>query len=293
MSFWNRRTQTPQEQVTRAIDAIERANKGMVTLAHVFALLLVIATSVASLISLASVVLLIVLSGQGSVPQDTSIIITLLLVLAMDSGMLLASSQIRIGLQRGQTLRSLGGHVALMLFVALLEAGTYSYMLVLYEKPQTAIAWILIIARALAVPALSIYLSMARRNTVTTSDIAYLTELYSGVGLLRDIAEAANDPTAPLDRKIAIYRAAATLTTEQQAKLDAMRAAVTDDNPPRIVDADPPQLPAQGGVPRVIHDDLDPAESHLYPVLDPPLPPLFPPSMNGHAAAAHLSVEEN
>jgi hypothetical protein len=41
------------------------------------------------------------------------------------------------------------------------EAGTYLYMSARYELP-TGIAWALVIARAVAAPLLSVYLSMAR-----------------------------------------------------------------------------------------------------------------------------------
>lgn len=242
MAFWNKQeTISPQEQVTQAIDSLERSNAMIVRIAHVFAFLLIIATSVASLISLAATLVIVVLAGHGTVPADASIAITLLLVLAMDVGMVLASTYIRIGLQRGETAKQLWGHFVILLVVSLLEAGTYTYMLVIYEKPDTWQAWALIIARGFAVPVLCLYLSMARRITVNTQDIAVMIEIFSGVGLLKDLAQSANDPTAPLDRKIMIYRASATLSDAQRAKLDAMHIAVKSDAPvlpPAIITPD-------------------------------------------------------
>lgn len=237
MAFLRRRKLTPSEQVDRSIDALERSNHFIVRAAHTFAFLLIIATSIASLIALAGDVVKQVSQHGGDVPTDASIAITLLLVMAMDTGMILAATMIRIGTQRGYGPRKLWGHAVIMLVVALLEAGTYTYMLALYEHPQNGVSWALIIARGVAVPLLSIYLSMAQRITVNTDDIARLIEVFSGVGLLKDLARDANDPDAPLDHKIAVYRAAATLSPAQRAKLDAMYVAVSGHPMPRIVDA--------------------------------------------------------
>ncbi len=237
MTWFNRQTPTPQQQVTHAIDKLERSNALIVRLAHFFAFALIIATSIASLISLAADLLIAVLAGHGTVATDASVAITLLLVMAMDVGMVLAATYIRIGRQRGESLRALSGHLSIMVIVALLEAGTYTYMLFLYEHPHNWISWVLIIARGFAVPLLSIYLSMAQEITVKTEDIARLTEVVSGVGLLRDLVEQANDNAAPLDKKIAVYRAAATLSPAQRAKLDAMYLAVTGQPMPRMIDA--------------------------------------------------------
>ncbi len=242
MAWFKRKQPNPQEQVTRAIDKLERSNALIVRLAHLFAFALIIATSVASLISLAATLLIAVLAGHGNVATNASVAITLLLVMAMDTGMVLAATYIRIGRQRGESLRALSGHISIMLSVALLEAGTYCYMLWKYENPSNWISWTLIVARGFAVPLLSIYLSMAQEITVTTSDIARMTEVFSGVGLLRDLVSEANNPDATLERKIAIYRAAATLSEAQRAKLDAMYAAVGNEPMPRIVDADPQPL---------------------------------------------------
>lgn len=241
MPFNRRKPLTPSEaavrQVDKSIASLERSNHFIVRAAHTFAFALIIATSVASLVALAGQVVQLVVRTGGNVPVDASLIITLLLVMAMDTGMIYAATMIRIGAQRGQGIRQLWGYGLIMGMVALLEAGTYTYFLALYEHPANGVAWALVIARGVAVPALSIFLSMAKRITINTEDIARLIEVFAGVGLLKDMARDANDPTAPLDHKIAVYRAAATLSPAQRSKLDAMYVAVTGRPMPRIVEA--------------------------------------------------------
>jgi hypothetical protein len=224
---FKRRQPTPQEQVSRAIEKLERGNLFILRASHTFAFLLIIATSVASLISLASEDVTAITSGQGSVPQDASAVIVLLLVAAMDTGMLYAATSIRIGQQRGQAWGQLRGHLAIMLTVACLEAGTYTYMLWKYENPTTWEAWALIVARGVAVPILSVYLAMARPITVQAEDIAHMTERFTGLAVLKNLVTTANDPDLPLARKLEIYHASATLTPAQATRLNAMHAAVT------------------------------------------------------------------
>ena len=202
----------------------------MVALAHMFALGLIIATSVASLISLAGEAVAQFVAGHASIPQVASITITLFLVAAMDTGMLYAAGMVR-SLSTRRTAEGTRVHQAVIAIVGTLEAGTYAYMLVQFEQPHNVAAWSLIIARALAVPVLSVYLSLARSLAISPSDISYQMELAVGVGLLRDLATLAQDPDAQLHKKIAMYRAAADLTDGQAGKMDAMYLAATLDTP--------------------------------------------------------------
>src|SRR5262249_3379630 len=145
-----------------------RQNAGLVKLAHLFAGLLVVATSVASLISLAGDTVQAVIQeirlhpDQLRIPILASIVLTFFLVLAIDTGMLLTAGQVRVKLIRKARFVEMGFDLFLMGSVALLEAGTYCYMLWTYEHPANQVTGALIIARAIAVPLLSVYLVMAR-----------------------------------------------------------------------------------------------------------------------------------
>ena len=101
-----RRKRTAADAVALSLHQLEQQNAGLVRLAHFFAFLLVVATSVASLISLAgdtvSAVILALRAHPDTlkVPIVASICISFFLVLAMDTGMLLAAGQIRVKLAR-------------------------------------------------------------------------------------------------------------------------------------------------------------------------------------------------
>ncbi len=103
-------------------------------------------------------------------------------------------------------------HRGVMATVAVLEAGTYAYMAWRYETPVSVVAWALILSRALAAPLLSVYLAMARPLPVTARDILAQVELASGLGLIRDAVTIANDASASLSQKVALFGASAVMT---------------------------------------------------------------------------------
>jgi hypothetical protein len=116
--------------------------------------------------------------------------------------------------------------------VAVLEAGTYAYMAWRYETPVTAIAWALILSRALAAPLLSVYLAMARPLPVTARDILAQVEPASGLGLIRDAVTIANDASASLSQKVALFGASAVMTPQDRERLDGLLSAVEAQSPP-------------------------------------------------------------
>jgi hypothetical protein len=252
-----------EDGVSLALKQLEQQNAGLVRLAHFFAGLLVIATSVASLMALAGDTVQAVTNeiqrhpDQLKVPILASICITFFLVLAMDTGMLLAAGQVRVKLARHAEAKSMSFDLVILLSVALLEAGTYCYMLWQYETPHNLLSAILIIARAFAVPLLSMYLVMARPVTVMPGDILHLASLASGTGFLHDVADIASNkmlPTKATRRKMRMFAAASQLTAEQRTSLvNLIRAAQDEgeddgitylDEPETVIDADPLKGPS-------------------------------------------------
>ena len=117
-------------------------------------------------------------------------------------------------------------HRGVMATVAVLEAGTYAYMAWRYETPVSVVAWALILSRALAAPLLSVYLAMARPLPVTARDILAQVELASGLGLIRDAVTIANDASASLSQKVALFGASAVMTEQDRERLHGLLAAV-------------------------------------------------------------------
>ena len=95
-----------------------------------------------------------------------------------------------------------------------------------YETPVSVVAWALILSRALAAPLLSVYLAMARPLPVTARDILAQVELASGLGLIRDAVTIANDASASLSQKVALFGASAVMTEQDRERLDGLLAAV-------------------------------------------------------------------
>lgn len=261
MALWKRKQITPQERIERNLAKLEKQGAGMVRGAHIFATLLVIATSLATLISLATTSINIVQADwqrkrQVNVPLTVNLAITGLIVLACDTAMLYAANRVRVLSQRRAGFWPIAMHTTIMLLVGALEATTYMYMLFKYEAPPASdhMAGFLIVVRAVAVPIVSIYLSMAERFSITPSDIALQNELALGMGVLTDMVHLAHNPLAEmpqgLPRKLAMYEAAAELSEGQRHKLIRMyRAArgvvVFDADESNIIDADPMPAPAQ------------------------------------------------
>jgi hypothetical protein len=67
---------------------------------------------------------------------------------------------------------------------------------------------------------------MARPLPVTARDILAQVELASGLGLIRDAVTIANDASASLSQKVALFGASAVMTPQDRQRLDGLLAAV-------------------------------------------------------------------
>jgi hypothetical protein len=91
-----------------------------------------------------------------------------------------------------------------------------------FNPPADVMAWTLIIVRAALMPVLSIDLSLAQPLAVGPKDMSYEAELASGRSVMRDLITAANNQTAPLAQKMALYCAAANMSSDDQQRLERM-----------------------------------------------------------------------
>jgi hypothetical protein len=239
LQTWRARWLGERDEVADQLADIARQGSAMARLAHICASLMLVLFSAGSLVALGGDALLSVLDGaqQGHVdlPAAISLGVSTLLVLCMDVAMLYAASMLRLlGMRRAEP-RSMRLHRGVMATVAILEAGTYAYMAWRYETPVSVVAWALILSRALAAPLLSVYLAMARPLPVTARDILAQVELASGLGLIRDAVTIANDASAALSQKVALFGASAVMTPEDRERLDGLLAAVEAQRRPHEV----------------------------------------------------------
>jgi len=102
-----------------------------------------------------------------------------------------------------------------------------------YETPISVVAWALILSRALAAPLLPAYLAIARPLPVTARDMLAQVELASGLGLIQDAVTIANDASASLAQKVALFGALAMMTEQDRERLDGLLAAVEAQRGPR------------------------------------------------------------
>ena len=230
LQIWRTRWFGERDEVADQLADIARQGSGMARLAHVCASLMLVLFSAGSLVALGGDALLSVSEGahQGhlDLPAAISLGVSTLLVLCMDVAMLYAASMLRLlGMRRAEP-RSMRLHRGVMATVAVLEAGTYAYMAWRYETPISVVAWALILSRALAAPLLSVYLAMARPLPVTARDILAQVELASGLGLIRDAVTIANNASASLSQKVALFGASAVMTPQDRERLDGLLAAV-------------------------------------------------------------------
>jgi hypothetical protein len=230
LQTWRARWFGERDEVADQLADIARQGSGLARLAHVCASLMLVLFSAGSLVALGGDALLSVFAGAQNgrvdLPAAISLGVSTLLVLCMDVAMLSAASMLRLlGMRRAEP-RTMRLHRGVMATVAILEAGTYAYMAWRYETPISVVAWALILSRALAAPLLSVYLAMARPLPVTARDILAQVELASGLGLIRDAVTIANDASASLSQKVALFGASAVMTSQDRERLDGLLAAV-------------------------------------------------------------------
>jgi hypothetical protein len=217
------------DPLARTIAQLERQGGVLVAVAHLCATLMIVLFSLGSLVALsgdafASLVFTVRQGGTPALPQAISIAVSTLMVVCCDVGLVYAAMVLRALRTRGAETGYLL-HTAVLVVVALIEAGTYLYMSARYEQP-TGWAWALILARAGAAPLLSVYLAMAARLPVTSRDMLHQAEVWQGIQLVREVIAVAADPTAPLADKLALYEQPAVMSAADRQRLRAMIAVV-------------------------------------------------------------------
>lgn len=218
------------DPVAAQLRDLGRQGGGMASLAHLCAGLLLAAFSLGSLISISQVAFYRFLAewsaGRFDVPDAISLAVNLLLVLSADIGLLYAASQLRTLGSGGAPPKEKRTHRCAMAGASALESASYLYLVWTFDRPTTLFLWAIGITRALAAPLFAAYLSMARPIPVGPRDVAYQAALASGRGVVHDVAVLAADPSAPLERKVHIFRAASTMTVEDRARFDGIIEAV-------------------------------------------------------------------
>ena len=269
------------DPVADQLRELERQGTIGARVAHVLAFLLILLFSLGSLVALGGDALQHAVtgwqSGQLDLPAVIALGVTTLLVPAMDAAMLYAASMLRLLASRRAEPSEKRLHAWVIIGVSVVEAATYCYMSYRYEQPADALAWALIAARALASPLLAIYLSMARPLPVTPRDILYQVEMATGLGVIRDAVQIANDHTAPLARKMALYGASAVMTAADRSRLDQMISVMQEPSqalPAPSTEPLPPAIPSQGKAPKTTPAPYDPSR---------------PPTGPGSPATAHPS----
>jgi hypothetical protein len=219
----------PADPIERTMRNLKRQGSTLVRVAHVFATLMIVLFSLGSLVALSGdavteIVSSLLHGGIPSIPKAISVVVSTLLVVCCDVGLVYAAMVIRALRTRG-ALDGYALHVAVLVSVSVIEAGTYLYMSARWEQPS-GWAWALIVARAAAAPLLSVYLSMATQLPITSRDILHQAELFQGVQLVRDVLAVAADPTAPLADKMELYEKSAVMTLADRERLGEMIAVV-------------------------------------------------------------------
>jgi hypothetical protein len=220
---------SPDDPIERTMRSLERQGGTLVRVAHVFATLMIVLFSLGSLVALSGdavteIVTSLLHGGIPSIPKAISVVVSTLLVVCCDVGLVYAAMVIRALRTRGAA-SGYALHVAVFFSVSVIEAGTYLYMSARWEQPA-GWAWALIVARAAAAPLLSVYLSMATQLPITSRDILHQAELFQGIQLVRDVLAVAADPTAPLADKMELYEKSAVMTPADRERLGEMIAVV-------------------------------------------------------------------
>jgi hypothetical protein len=270
-------SQAESDTVAVQLRDLERQGGGMAHLAHLCAGLLLAAFSLGSLISISQAAFYRFLgqwnSGTFDLPDAISLAVNVLLVLAADVGLLYAASQLRTLIAASAPISEQRIHRWAMLGASALESASYLYLVWSFDRPSTLFLWGIGITRALAAPLFAAYLSMARPIPVGPRDVAYQAALASGKGVVHDVAVLAADPSAPLERKVQIFRAASTMTVHDRAKFDGIIEAVRLDGTGTNTLALP--APASLALPAALQD-----------AQQAPLVPPRPPTGPGAPAAA-------
>lgn len=231
-----------RDAVAERLRQHERRARRSVRLAHMAAFALVVLLSLGSLVASSADALRSVQDewarGRLDLPASISLGVSLLMVIAMDTAILHAARSIRRVASGRAGCTEVAIHVVVLIICSALEAVTFVYMSWLYDRPDTAAAWAIIVLRGLTAPLLGVYLSLVRPRPVGPRDVLHQVELGAGAGFIRDVTELVNDPDAPLERKVELYYVAAPMAPSERERMDGVLAALRDvgtaDDPPRL-----------------------------------------------------------
>jgi hypothetical protein len=221
----------PLDPVERRLQEIARQGSHLAGLANACAFFMVLLFSLGSLVSLNADALQKAQDRwqhgqQVDVPSIVSLFVSTFLVVCMDVVMIYAAAVLRNLSARRAPFSEKRKHYLHMYVAAAIESGSYAYMSFKYDMPVLWVVVALILARAIAAPMFSIYLSEARAIPVNAGDIMYEAELASGTGVIRDVVHEANDHTRSLAQKMELYRASAVMVPADRARLDSMIGVV-------------------------------------------------------------------
>lgn len=212
-----------RDAVAEQLRDIERQGSGIAAAAHGASFLLIVLFSLGSLVAFAGAPLRQLQGdwarGRVNLPATISMAVSLLVVVAMDTGLVYAALRLRLLATRRAGAVEIWLHVAVIVGVAATEAATYTYMSRLYDRPADPAAWAIIVMRGVAAPLLGVYLSLARPLPVGPGDVLYQVEFGAGAGFIRDATALASDPEAPLGRKALLYAAAAPMAAPEAERL--------------------------------------------------------------------------
>lgn len=246
------------------------ANHGTVMMAwgRLWAIILLVFFSAGALVTLAGVPIQhIATAVQHGQPFNIAEAITtatiLALVIGMDLAMVIATMMIRAFRARGKTFADWWGYLVLALFVGAIEALTFGVMIVNNEHPTGAVAWLLVVARSLAVPVCAVFLSLVSNLPVTPNDVRAKLQIEAGQGLMAYLEEAVQtgkaDPSAlfaffGLVNDTAAMEQSGWEVRVQEALARLSPDAVRSDLERRVVDA---EAKAKNAIMRAKEDAID------------------------------------
>lgn len=215
-----------RDPIEQQLHEVERQGHGMARIMHAAGYLMLVLFSVGSAIGICgTLVQEVVANGPltwQSLPNDVVITVSLMLVFCMDLAAIYAAFHMRLLATRHAPWQQYIIHALVLLTCTVLEGGTFIQMSFEYDNVIAGTVALLIIARGIVAPLLSVYLNMARPIPSGVADIAYQSFLGAGQGVVRDIIHIANDPNASLADKAELMSASAYINQREQAQLDRL-----------------------------------------------------------------------
>jgi hypothetical protein len=247
-AFWGQR-----DPVAERIKRIEKQGAGPARMAHFLAVVLIVLTSIYSFLALgqddAKQLVASWQHGQLDILAALFTATSFVFVAAMDGAMVIGALNIRVVISRLGGIGQMLHHIGTVVIVAILEAGTYLDTSWTYDKPVTLGAQLLIIGRAVVMPGLAVYLSLADHIPATADDILRENALASGIGVIKDTTGIAADSSVPTHHKVAIFRASSVMSKGARERLDGLVTATQAVQSTRLTPSEwvEPDLPPDGG----------------------------------------------